>query len=488
MQPVVTPSRAANLDKFMIESLGIPSIVLMEQAANALANEAEKLCPPGGKIAVICGKGNNGGDGFAAARILLTRGYDVWCGVVGGASTPDSEANALLLSRLNRLEALEDDSDFLARHSDACVIIDALFGTGLKRRPTGIYEKLINEINAHSAHVVAADIPSGVFGDNGQAETAVNADVTVTFQYPKPGHFIFPGREKTGVLKIAKIGVDNGLSPFDIFHVDALCLPSRKSNTNKGSFGKLSVIAGSKGMAGAAVLCARASIAAGSGLTRVGCTEYVAGVIQQSVPEATVEVLGQDAIEPEKALTFADGALAIGPGLGSGTHIADVLRLILPSELPKVVDADALNAISREKELLNIIKNAVITPHPKEFSRLSGMSVQEVLADPVKAASEFALGYNVTVLLKGATTVVADGAKTALITAGSPCMAKGGSGDVLTGVLGSFLAQGMGVFEGAYSAAYFCGKAGERAAAVMGDYSASPMDTIANLNLNGRKN
>lgn len=479
MKYVVMPKRANEIDKYMIETLSIPSVILMEQAACGIA---DTVCELGGKkVIVLCGKGNNGGDGYAAARILLTRGYDVYIGAVGDAYTDDAKLNAALLKKLGRAVIIDKDSDFMKRHSDADIIVDALFGTGLTRTPEGVYAKLIDEINTSSAKVVAADIPSGIYGSNGQGEKAVKADITVTFQYAKPGHFIYPGREHTGKLIVKTIGTNEGLIPSDMFFIDSCSLEKRQNNTNKGSFGKLSIIAGKKGMAGAAVLCARASVAAGSGLTRVGTTEFCMNILQSSVPEATTVQLGKEHIEPIKAAEFIDGTAAIGPGLGTGSEIAETLKLILPLDIPKVVDADALNVIAEHPELKSLLKGALITPHPKEFSRLTGKNTSEILSDPVSAVKDFADKTGATVLLKGATTVISDGEKTAFVTAGSPAMAKGGSGDVLTGVAGSLIAQGHAPFEAAYMAAYFCGKAGEKAALKKGTYSVSPLDTIANL-------
>lgn len=479
MQNVITPSRAAEIDRHMIEQLGIPGVLLMEQAACATANEAEKLAD-GKKILVICGKGNNGGDGWAAARILLTRGYDVRIGTVTTEFSGDAAANFAFFRQTNEYyELLSEGTDFFSRNADAAVIIDALFGTGLHREPAGIYAELIEKINAHPAKVVAVDIPSGVFGADGYAKLAVKADVTVTFQYPKIGHYLFPGRELTGRLVIAKIGIDRA-KPSNIVHIDNIHLPERRLNTNKGSYGRLLIAAGSKGMAGAAVLCASASIAAGTGLTNVLCTEQTANVLQISVPEAIVNPCGTDAFNVDLTALPRFTAIAAGPGLGKSADILRLLQNLLPLSAPKVVDADALNVISQHPELLDITKNAVFTPHPAELSRLTGMHIDSILKNPIKAAVEFSVMHKTVILLKGATTVVTDGERITLITAGCPGMAKGGSGDVLTGVIGSLLAQGFGLFDAAAYGAYFCGKAGERAYEKRG-ISMSPMDTVKNL-------
>lgn len=478
MQQVIMPSRAAELDRTMIDTYGIPGLVLMEQAAAAVADEAEKLAH-NGKILVLCGKGNNGGDGWAAARILMMRGYDVKIGTVTTEYSGDAAANFRYFQTTKQYELLEENTSFFEKHADASVIIDGLFGTGLSREPSGLYGELIEKINAHPAAVVAVDIPSGVFGADGFAKTAVRADVTVTFQYPKPGHYLFPGRELTGKLIIAPIGLcPDPRSP--IAHADRCALPPRSANTNKGTYGRLLIAAGSKGMSGAAVLCTRAAIAAGTGLTYALCTAATANVLQLTVPEAIVHPGGEDVYSVDPAALPKFTALAIGPGLGKTPDIYTLLTQLLPLSAPKVVDADALNVMAEHTELFDLAKNVVYTPHPAEFSRMTGMRTEAILRDPLKAAMEFAEVHQCVVLLKGATTVVADEKRAVLVTAGSPGMAKGGSGDVLTGVLGSLLAQGMDPFEAAYHAAYFCGKAGERAYEARG-ISMSPQDTINHL-------
>ncbi len=483
MQYIVTPQRASETDRNMIDRYFIPSLLLMEQAATALANEAAALAD-GGKILVVCGKGNNGGDGWAAARILISRGFLVYCAGTSLELEGDALINRSIAERMCECELLTEDTDFFERHADAAVIIDALFGTGLTRFPSGLYAEIIDKINAHGARVVSADIPSGVFGATGQAQTAVRADVTVTFQYAKSGHFLYPGRELTGRLVTARIGVDKGFEPRDLMYIDRLDIEKRSSNTNKGTYGTLGLIAGSRGMAGAAVLCARAAASSGAGLVRAGSVEYVTSILQSAVPEVTVRELGTEAIEAEPLLELVKGcsALAAGPGMGVSDSTVNVIRLINTLSVKKVLDADALNVMAEDKSLLSGIKNAILTPHPKEFSRLSGINIGILLADPIKAAREYALMYGVVVLLKGATTVVTDGERTALVTAGSPSMAKGGSGDVLTGVIGGLLAQGMELFEAAYTGAYLCGKAGERACERCGEHSALPSDTIRELN------
>lgn len=484
LRPVVFPKQAAEIDKYMIEFLEIPGIVLMEQAATALARTIMERFPEPCTVLCVCGSGNNGGDAWAVGRILLSFGYNVRCGATTLNLPHDAHSNMRLFTHTSRITILDNSSldDFFS--IPAKVIVDGLFGTGISRSPVGIYERIINKINQHSATVVSVDIPSGVY-ERGGYECAVKADITVTFQYPKIAHFMFPARKLIGELKIARIGVDEGFPPFDIFHAEYIAPLSRDPQSNKGTYGRLAVIAGCKGMTGAATLAVRAAVAAGAGITKfIGC-EYSANVMQHTVPEAMAQAVpGDDYIIPSEALLEAcefGTALAIGCGMGVHEELYDPLVQILKLPVPKVVDADALNIIAKNPECLIYAQNTLITPHPREFSRLSGLSIEEVLGNPIVSARNFAKKYRITVLLKGPTTVVTDGKTTILVTAGHPCMAKGGSGDVLTGVAGALLAQGKSEFSAGYIAAYMCGKAGERAALKKNQYSPCARDTIENL-------
>lgn len=486
MKAIVTPKRAGEIDRHMIDTLEIPGLVLMEQAASALAREAMRLCPEPCKVISICGGGNNGGDGWAVARILLAHGYDVYVGATSYKLPPDADANMRFFTHTDRRTLLtaENASEFLAMHSDAALVVDALLGTGLTRRPEGLFAALIDGINnmRGSANILSVDIPSGVSGLNGQCEKAVFADSTVTFQYAKRGHYIYPGRAHTGNLIVHTIGVDDGIPAHDTFVLDEFSLPPRDKNANKGTYGRLCMVAGSRGMAGAAVMCAHGALRAGAGVSQLVSCEYVANVFQNRVSEVMAKAIGSDpdrlkVTEQELCDAISGTALAIGCGMGVHDDLAPALMAAIELDIPKVIDADALNILAKSPAVLKNAKNAVITPHPKEFSRISGLDLEEILANPIELAREYAASTGVVLLLKGATTVVTDGDIAVLVTAGSPCMAKGGSGDVLLGVIGALLAQGLEPIEAAYAGAYFCGKAGERAAAEMGDYAPTAEDT-----------
>lgn len=483
MKQIALPSEAREIDKKMMLDKKIPGLLLMEQAAVAIFRTVERLDLSSRRVLVVAGGGNNGGDAFAAARILLINGYDVQVGYVPAKELPgDAATNYAFFEHSGRLTLLDERtlSSFFAFPSE--VILDGLFGIGLNREPAGIYAKVIAAINEHSAYKIAIDIPSGVFGETGTATIAVTADETVTFQYAKPGHLLFPGRALTGKLHIAKIGLDD--AELSLKWVDEFSLPVRPQNAHKGNFGRLAVIAGSKGMAGAAMLCTRAGIAAGAGLCTLLSCGYVCDAAQKNIAAAMAREISSCAehiapTAPAEDLLSGFCAVAIGPGIGLNDRTAELVRQVAGSALPKVMDADALTLLSKGE--LHFGANTVLTPHPKEFSRLCGLPIEHILAHPIDCAREFSQKHNVTLLLKGATTVVADGGQAYLITAGTPGMAKGGSGDVLTGVIGGLLAQGFAPAEAAYGGAYLCGKAGERAAAAKGEYAMTAEDTISHL-------
>ena len=274
MKQIALPSQARAIDQDMITRQKIPGLLLMEQAAMAVCQIATQMQPLARRILVVAGGGNNGGDAFAAARILLVAGLDVQVGYLPAKALPaDAAANFAFWENSERLTVLTEQTlgAFFVQPAD--IIIDGIFGTGLNRAPAGLFAQAIRAINRHPAKKIAIDIPSGVFGETGAAPLAVAADATVTFQYAKPGHLLFPGREKTGQLHIAKIGMDSRELPLK--WVDEFSLPARAANTHKGSYGRLGVIAGAKGMAGAALLCTRAGMAAGAGLTTLLSCGYV---------------------------------------------------------------------------------------------------------------------------------------------------------------------------------------------------------------------
>ena len=477
---VVSKKIMQALDRHMIENMKIPSHILMENAAFGISLLVESKFCKDTPVTVVCGAGNNGGDGFAAARQIIAKGYKVDVYLLGKADSLKGDAKT--------------NADFFAGSvieiGDAAqiefggVVIDAIFGIGLSREVTGIYADVIERINGSGAYVIACDIPSGIDSDTGRVlGCAVMADETVTFACAKQGLLLYPGREHTGRLTVKEIGVFGG---FDTGSTEVFCggkLEERRADSHKGSFGKLACVVGSRGMSGAGIMCAKGALRAGAGLTTIGVPESIQDIYGASVPECLTY-----ALEDEKgALSYKctpglnglmenKTALAAGCGLSvcSGTEKA-VEYLVKNFDIKKVFDADALNLIAQDTDMLSEKKgDIVLTPHMGEFERLAGEKIEA----PLEQAKKFAAKHGVTLLLKGATTIVTDAKQTSLILAGTPGMAKGGSGDVLTGVIGGLLAGGMSCFDAARYGAYICGKAGENAAQRLGEYSMTALDTL----------
>jgi NAD(P)H-hydrate epimerase len=497
MIPVVTKQMMRDIDSYMIEMMRIPSPTLMENAAFGVTEAVTKTFGKDTPVIAVCGVGNNGGDGFAAARQLEAKGYVVEVFLIGTAEQLSQDARQNAEFFMDRLIEITDEAAARAnlKSLEGCVVIDALFGTGLSRDITGLFAEVIESVNNSGAYIISCDIPSGIDADTGAVlGTAIRANETVTFQYAKRGHFLFPGREHTGTLTIKEIGVVSGVNTGNIRAVDRLKLEKRMTNTHKGSYGKLAVSAGSQGFSGAAVMCTKAALRAGAGLVTAGIPAGLQSIISAGCPEAMTYALcdaegslGTDCLDGLDSLIGGKTAIAVGPGLGTGDGARKaVLYMLRNYEIKKVFDADALNCISENPDILYFREgDVVLTPHPGEFSRLSGLDINEIMKDPITAAEEYAAKYRITLLLKGATTIITNGRKTALVPAGSPGMAKGGSGDVLTGVIGSLMCGGrqggMEAFPAALYGAYICGKAGEAAAAEKGEYSMTALDTLEHI-------
>lgn len=477
MNPLAFPEQAAHMDGQTMAVYALPGRVLMERASLGVADVVTKICPPPARAAVVCGPGNNGGDGLAVARLLLGRGYDVTAYLTGdpGRYGADAAGN---LAALRALGIQPQDWDFPCQTFD--IMVDALLGVGLDREVKGRFADIIHWMNAQAAPVVAVDIPSGVEAARGQVlGCAVQASATVTFGCAKVGHWLYPGRALTGDLTVVDIGIPQALlgqtgQGQTVLEDVATWLPPRRPDSHKGTYGHVAVLAGCAQYPGAGALCATASVRSGAGLVT---WLYPRGV----QPRAGVEVMARELVGSGGALGTADlpdvlavletaSSLAIGPGLGRQPDtvqaVWDVLR---QTRLPRVVDADGLNAVAPQIEQLCKVAPGVLTPHPGEMARLMGTTVREVVADPVGYARRLADQTGFVVLLKGATTVVAnpDG-RAALSTTGNAGMATGGSGDVLTGLLAALLAQGMPAFEAACAGAWMHGRAGDLAAARLG--------------------
>ena len=493
---VVSSTEMYAMERAAIQTNRVPDIVLMENAAYKTSLRCLDFLAGinNPRAVIVAGPGNNGGDGVAVARYLYMNDVEtdvLFLGDPGGALPDGLAVNIEIIKTLPVRFINYNEKNFLSAAADAIgsahLVVDALFGIGLKRPAEGIYDTIIKMINDNARRVLSVDVPSGVDADSGRvAGRAVRADATVTFTYPKVGLLLYPGAELAGEVFTEDIGITKlcrnhrtvveTLGRGDVMTL----LPVRGKNTNKGSYGKIYAFAGCDGMPGAACLCCGAAYAAGAGLVRACVTEGVARVINARLPEAVTAVLPNEngflyseSFETIKtSLSEADGII-LGPGLGRTERTADFVRSVLKcADAPLVLDADGLNAIADDPGiLLNLKKPAVVTPHPGEMSRLIKKTIAEITDDALETARGFAGKYGVVTVLKGARTVIASPDGSAYInTTGNPALAKAGSGDVLAGVIAAFIAQGADACRAAALGAYIHGEAGDAAAAAIGSY------------------
>lgn len=453
MLKTILPAEMKTLEEQYMHRTGVPGRQLMELAATHLADAAERL-HTGGRVECFCGPGNNGGDGIAAMRILAGRKTDFrgCCWLLSEKLSADASAQLDRLRQEAPLVEVRPAAEYAGEKPG--LIIDALFGTGLARELTGHAAELcrkINEVADAGVPVLAVDIPSGLDGSTGRIlGTAIRATETVTFHRPKPGLYLNHGLDCAGRVTVRDIGIPEddsapeGLSILQRDDVSRL-LPKRRHNSHKGSYGRLLIVAGSVGMAGAAALCATAALRSGAGLVTVACPEAVLPIVQTLCPCATALPLPEDAAEAvrqlRQPLKQAD-ALTIGCGMGQSEWaqflLYGLLDMVARSGKPAVLDADGLNLLAKMGERPRL-ERCILTPHPAEAARLLGESTSAILADPVSAAKALHQRFGAAVVLKGSASVLAAEDGLGLNVFGTPAMAKGGSGDVLTGVLGALL-------------------------------------------------
>jgi NAD(P)H-hydrate epimerase len=487
----VTAAEARRLDAETIAS-GTPGIVLMERAATQVAAEVVRVLARrpalGAEVVVVAGTGNNGGDGFETARLLLSGGRVGRVSTLLLGSGPDRlPADARTVYERLRSAAgppiVVTTEDGLEPIRRATLVIDALFGTGLSR-PVGaesLEAAAIRMMNAGS-FVVAVDIPSGLRGGDGEVSGPhVAADVTVTFGCPKVAHVLLPAAGGCGRVVVASVGLrgeddeEKGTGPEVVTARDAgRLLPRRGPESHKGTFGTVCVVGGAVGMAGAPALAARAAFRSGAGKVVVSAPEEVRPIVHGLCPEATT---APDGVDPSPFQ-----ALAVGPGLGTTERSERVFRQALGSDIAAVFDADALNLAAGRPEVFARAARTVLTPHPGEAARLLGVSTTQVGRDRKGAALELARRSGAAVVLKGFRSIVATPeGEVWFVLAGNPGMATGGSGDVLTGVIGAFLARGLMARDAAAAGAYLHSLAGDLATEALGEDGVIASDIVDRL-------
>lgn len=506
---LLTVAAMRELDRRATDELGIPGVVLME---NAGRGAADRICARygaalPGPVLVLAGKGNNGGDGFVIARHLRNRGWQVTILVLAqeAAVQGDAAVNLAILKKSGAFLRFAADRATLnlelATLPPLRLVVDALFGTGLSSAVTGYQAAAIHWLNGCGAPVVAVDIPSGVDANSGRLlGPAVRADLTVTFAFPKIGHVLHPGAGLIGELAVVDIGIPTAFSDACVndamVFVDgaaaAELLPPRPVAGHKGTFGHLLVIAGSTGKVGAAALAGAGGLRSGAGLVTVACPAAAHPALASQLTEAMSEPLAEadgglasSALARIEAILEGKAAVALGPGLGLAEPTSNLVRRLVASlTLPLVLDADGLGALADDLSPLTKRRagNTVLTPHPGEMARLCGLTVAAVEADRIGVARAFADRHRVVLVLKGARTVIAapDG-QVFINGSGNPGLAAGGMGDVLTGLIGGLLAQGLTPLEAAVLGVYLHGSAADRLRVSMGDAGLTAGDIAREL-------
>jgi len=497
------------IDRRTIEEYGVSGFELMERAGRevveAIAERWDGL--EGLGVVVVCGKGNNGGDGYVVARLMRQSGVTVRLFLVADRDEVRGDAMHHLNAyeecggTLETLISTADTAVFAAALDEADLVVDAILGTGLHGKPRLLQERAIECVNRCGKPVVAVDMPSGVEADTGRVQGAcVQAVLTVTFGLPKVGQMFYPGRGFCGVLHVADIGfapeaVRESASVAHLLGAEAMAplLPRRFGDAHKGSCGLVAVVAGSLGMTGAAALAADMALRAGAGRVCLGVPESLSDILEVKLTEVMTRSLAEvkrrrclalRALGQVEELLVGADCLALGPGLGRYRETAELVRrLVRRTELPLVLDADGLNACA---EAVDIFKErsaaTVLTPHVGEFALLSGLPKSEILANPLGTSRAFADKYGVVLVLKGAPSVMAlsDG-RVVVNPTGNAGMATAGSGDVLTGLIAGFIAQGLNADRAACLGVFVHGAAGDRARDRLGEWSMKAGDIAAEV-------
>lgn len=487
MQLWVNAAQMKAADQYTIQKLGVPSLELMEHAAQACVQVLEDEKVDLSHVCVVCGSGNNGGDGFAIARILQNNRYSVETFCVGNPEHYTEETQ----EQMHRLQECGGKITYGMPQEDSySVIIDAVFGVGLSRKVEGRYRQVIEQMNRMRGTKFAVDIPSGLSATTGCIlGCAFKADYTVTFQLKKIGLELSQGRTMAGRVIVPDIGIstDSICEDQEIVRtagkdIYRKMLPDRPEDSNKGTYGRLLVIAGSKGMAGAAYLNAHAAYMTGAGLVRIYTFSDNREILQTLLPEAIVTTYEEyNKEELLSLLTWAD-SVCIGSGLGMSRLSEKILKTVMEYvKVPCLIDADGLNLLAENNNYLNQMaeRRFVITPHMKEMSRLTGTPVEELKADRIQILKDFISRYRITCVLKDSRTLIASEEKGIRMNlTGNSAMAKAGSGDVLAGVISGWMVQGKEAEDAAELGTYIHGLSGDLAKFEKGVYSVMARDLI----------
>jgi ADP-dependent NAD(P)H-hydrate dehydratase / NAD(P)H-hydrate epimerase len=504
---VLNTSQMREADRRTIEDIGIPSLVLMENAGRQVVAAIEAIHSDllEGQVAVLCGRGNNGGDGFVVARTLAQRGIDVAVFLLGRVAEVrgDARINLEILGRLGLTVVEIADSQAWELHfsevGDCSLIVDAIFGTGLNAPISGYIESIVTDVNASGIPVVAIDLPSGLSADSPDPiGPSIEAGLTVTLAAPKIPLVLPPAEARAGDIVIADIGIPGELlEGLDGPYLDLLTraamrelITPRQADSHKGDYGRVLIVAGSIGKTGAAHLSATGALRSGAGLVTIATPAACQPILAAMGPEYMTEALHAtvDGLDPDgvdDVIEMARDVLAIGPGLGGAAGTREFIRqLVDRASMPLVIDADGLNAFTDDPDRLSGRegREVIITPHPGEMARLVGMSTDEVQASRLEIARNFALAHHVFVVLKGHRTLIATPDDKVFINpTGNPGMATGGTGDILTGMIAAWLGQLLDAEAACRLAVYLHGMAGDLAEADEGEVAMTSADLAGHL-------
>ena len=483
-------------DRMAADNFSMPSVLLMENAAIAVVKRIEECFEIKNlKTAIFCGKGNNGGDGLAIARLLSIKGAKVCVFFTSGTEYSGDALINLKIAKCMDIDMHDCISDCDISSFD--IVIDAILGTGIKGEVYSCVSEIIENINNNSKYTVAVDIPSGINSDSGEVcGTAIKANETVTFAAYKRGMFLFPGCEYCGKITVSDISMPRELlcninvQLTDKEFVREL-IGKRSKNTHKGNYGRILIIGGSTGLTGAAYLASMGALKSGGGLITLGICESLNPIMEQKLTEVMTLPLKEsnghlsaDSYETISKLINRCNCVLFGPGLGISRDIQILLKNILrESRVPVIIDADGINALSRDKSILEECNCSVIlTPHAGEMSRLTGKSIEEIENNRFETSLETAEELGATIILKGHHTIVTGANGMQYINnTGNPGMATGGSGDVLAGMISAFAARGIQEEKAAAAAVYLHGLAGDIARDKFGEESLTPSDIIENI-------
>ncbi len=492
MKKIATTKEMQALDSSAIKQAGIPGLILMENASLGILSVIINILGEnlkGKRIIIVCGKGNNGGDGYAVARHLLNRCAKVHVLTAGPVADRkgDARTNAEIYLAIGGSIKELNKEDKPPKLQTADLIVDAVLGTGISGPPRGLIARLIEWINDRPEPVLSVDIPSGVEGDTGAAKgSAIVAGWTVTMGLLKRGLVLPPGRDFAGDVTVAIISLPPAIRaethiPFHLIEEDDIkeIFPQRKPTAHKGDCGRAFILAGSPGMTGAATLCAQATLRTGAGLVIVGIPTGLNSIMETKLTEVITRRLAENdegCICPEALPTISElvswaDVIAVGPGISQNPDTEKTVRLMLSGvKKPLVIDADGLNVLGQEQDFAGILPaGSILTPHPGEFSRMCGLPISEILDNRVDLTMQKASEWGTVVVLKGSPTIIADpGGEVFCNPTGNAAMATGGSGDVLTGMITGLLAQGCPPLHAAYAGVYLHGLAGDIAASEIG--------------------